>query len=140
MDLGLVLLAPLLAASVGATAENPQIEDEYRQITIAVTSLPSCRQLGYSVDREGLIAWSEAARSRAVAAGATEREAEARLISDIRFEHQRLMDRFQTVVLLNKTNKSTGVPRAFTDRVRGYWVQRCDELARDDATAGFFDK
>lgn len=136
MDIIFPLIASL--AAVGTPAlDRETIKEEYRSITIATTSLPSCQQIGYTVDRDGLIEWSEAARARAVAAGASVEEAREKLFNDVRFEHNRLIDRFSTLII-GRNNAFT--PLDFSKRARGYWKRRCEELARNEPTAGYFSE
>lgn len=136
MSLILSVLASLAsAASPGLEAKA--VKREYRELTIATTSLPTCQQIGFEVDREALIEWSEAAQARAVAAGASEDRAREKLYDDVRFEFGRLQDRFSTLILLQG---SISTPLDFSKRARGYWKRRCQELAREGQSADIFTK
>lgn len=124
-------LAPLAAGALGTA--SPDYQDRFELIADAVTSASSCEQLGFEVDREGLVDWSEAARAEAVSSGASETRVQADLERAIRDEYSRILKRHARAEIMQHAPDNV-------ERNNRMWLSRCEKLAKGSATGAFFSK
>lgn len=120
---------PLVTLGIGA----PQSEylEQFEKISVAASSFQTCEQLGFSVDRQGIVEWSRTAKQQAVAAGMSEHDADVKLKAVAQSEWQRVLDRHAEASLMQHSQEHVA-------RNNRLWLSRCEKLAMEPSSARYF--
>ena len=128
-----ILVSALPFVAVGLTAAQADYSEQYEKIAVAVSSVQTCEQLGYTVDREGLVAWTKQAQQSAMASGLSEAEARARLEQAVNAQHAADFERFADAKRMEHSEE-------LVSRNNRLWRSRCSGLAEKPSSAAYFTK
>lgn len=128
-----ILVSALPFVAVGLTAAQADYSEQYEKIAVAVSSVQTCEQLGYTVDREGLVAWTKQAQQSAMASGLSEAEARARLEQAVNAQHAADFERFADAKRMEHSEE-------LVSRNNRLWRSRCSGLAEEPSSAAYFTK
>lgn len=128
-----ILVSALPFVAIGLTAAQADYSEQYEKIAVAVSSVQTCEQLGYTVDRDGLVGWTRDAQQSAMASGLTETEARARLEQAVNAQHAADFERFADAKRMEHSQELVA-------RNNRLWRSRCSGLADGSMTAAFFTK
>ena len=128
-----ILVSALPFVAVGLTAAQADYSEQYEKIAVAVSSVQTCEQLGYTVDREGLVAWTKQAQQSAMASGLSEAEARARLEQAVNAQHAADFERFADAKRMEHSEE-------LVSRNNRLWRSRCSRLAEEPSSAAYFTK
>ena len=128
-----ILASALPFVAIGLTAAQADYSEQYEKIAVAVSSVQTCEQLGYTIDREGLVAWTKQAQQSAMASGLSESEARARLEQAVNAQHAADLERFADAKRMEHSEEAVA-------RNNRLWRSRCSGLAEEPMSAAFFSK
>lgn len=121
------------AAAVSLAAPQADTQRQFDLIADAVTSAQTCEQIGFSVDRQGIVDWSLEAKADAMASGLSEPEAQTALEDAVREEYGRVLERFARAKIMDHAIDNV-------KRNNRNWHLRCEDLSKDPFTASYFSK
>ncbi|MXO50787.1 hypothetical protein GRI42_05640 [Erythrobacter gaetbuli] len=128
-----ILVSALPFVAIGLTAAQADYSEQYEKIAVAVSSVQTCEQLGYTVDREGLVAWTKQAQQSAMARGLSEAEARARLEQAVNAQHAADFERFADAKRMEHSEE-------LVSRNNRLWRSRCSGLAEEPSSEAYFTK
>lgn len=128
-----ILVSALPFVAIGLTAAQADYSEQYEKIAVAVSSVQTCEQLGYTVDREGLVAWTKQAQQSAMASGLSEAEAHARLEQAVNAQHAADFERFADAKRMEHSEE-------LVSRNNRLWRSRCSGLAEEPSSEAYFTK
>tara|TARA_R110002072_G_scaffold38314_22_gene111072 strand:+ start:11915 stop:12316 length:402 start_codon:yes stop_codon:yes gene_type:complete len=125
----LAFVGPLVL--IGISAPQADYAEQFQKIAVATSSFQTCEQLGFAVDRQGIVDWIGTAKKNALATGVSEYVAQAELEEAVRFEWQNVLDRHAQALVMQHSPKHV-------TRNNRLWRSRCGELAKDPWSAPYF--
>ena len=94
----LAFVGPLVL--IGISAPQADYAEQFQKIAVATSSFQTCEQLGFAVDRQGIVDWIGTAKKNALATGVSEYVAQAELEEAVRFEWQNVLDRHAQALVM----------------------------------------
>ena len=126
-----VLASFLPLAAIGISAPGADQSEQLEKIALAVSSVQTCEQLGYSVDRAALLDWTRSAQQDAIASGQSEAEARTALEEAVNARHAADYERFADAKRMQHSEELVA-------RNNQLWRSRCRGLSHDPLTAAYF--
>lgn len=80
---------------MAAAEPNKETQKEFSLVADAITQAQSCESLGFSVDRDGLVDWSQEAKGRAMEQGMSQADADAMMQDGIDADYARMKSDFE---------------------------------------------